>query len=898
MASMNGVLSPPPIIDTVTSSMNLSSKRKREDNVLDSESVAPPQMSLAESQALIIDLIDILKADDPTPSILTRSIPDLPRSSGHDPKRPKAGEASISQTTILYRISSDYYQSVDEVLNDIDAAVNEITDKLELSNAVIQNQCTAISRPPSELSIKMTAFSQRARDIVRRGRASWERCRMSVKNGTSHNYPRIPAHEDYSQPKSSSLVNRLALTVYGNAPMPKQLFSSLQHPTKVNGSNEEVIVPIREVGLPNGIATTRIITMHPPSLTDGKKRPPTMGEIFPTPPNVTPSIPPKPSTIATTKSSTVGWYHPSSITSASKSLSYFNQAISSGQWIDYGKSNSSGRADKIKNRDRTLDLGISKNLSIESEAERLENLFRSAYSSFAPTKDNAAAIAPTGCLERMWWRELGESYFNCLVHNFKDTIEKEATESPSEEEINNDLEKFERTLKELENDAIDPNLDAPPCKTERSILEKEIDEVLKEISELLETLTSYQRIRHSSLSTLNRSTGIYSSPDLNSLGTPSKPNESELATYEILKSQLALMIASLPPYAVAKINSDRLEELSISTKIEVPLNDYKGVMEEDESSLRTTKMAIAVNTSLSSPRASTQSIHRGSTGNINPISHYGNQFNSSQSRGSTAQYYNSVQTPIRTPASGIQRSPSTVPVPYQTQRASSSGLYRPGTYGMSSYSHQATRSIQQPYPSSGQHVSYSPITTTQGNLNSPGQGYPHQRGTQSISQSVISSRFSSQSAYQAQAVSPSNNVEYNRHSNNYQIQRQSSPQKAMYSSQLQANQTTPISSVAQNSQPYTSNSTSQSSLVNGSSSQPSQTSYTQQATALGTLGNTQGFSTFMSDEQQQTLIQRQHASISSQQKVTMDNAKNVVQSSRIESPSKNTNVSNAVPATY
>lgn len=62
MSSMNGVLSPPPIIDSVTSSMNLSSKRKREESVQNSENAAPLEMSPAEAQAFIRDLIDILKA--------------------------------------------------------------------------------------------------------------------------------------------------------------------------------------------------------------------------------------------------------------------------------------------------------------------------------------------------------------------------------------------------------------------------------------------------------------------------------------------------------------------------------------------------------------------------------------------------------------------------------------------------------------------------------------------------------------------------------------------------------------------------------------------------------------------------------------------------------------------
>lgn len=61
MSSMNAVLSPPMILDSVTSSMNLS-KRKRENSVSSSECEAPPEIPLAESQALIKDFIQILEA--------------------------------------------------------------------------------------------------------------------------------------------------------------------------------------------------------------------------------------------------------------------------------------------------------------------------------------------------------------------------------------------------------------------------------------------------------------------------------------------------------------------------------------------------------------------------------------------------------------------------------------------------------------------------------------------------------------------------------------------------------------------------------------------------------------------------------------------------------------------
>lgn len=703
--------------------------------------------------------------DDPTPSILTRSIPDLPRLSGPDSKRQKAEEGTTVEdagcpTSIIGRFSSNAYSTIDEVLGDIDAAVNEIVDKLDLSNSVGQNQCSTTSRAPSELSIKIMAFSKRAHDLVKKGKASWERTHKTNTNSTSHDYIRFNSQDDFSQPSSNTYNNKLVLTLFGNAPTPKQLFSGFQQPTTVNGVEESVAIPIREMALPNGVSTTRIVTTYPSSATESWKRPQTMGEIFPTLPNVTPLLPPRTSFKATTKSSNVGWYYPANFKNSSKSPSYFNQGISSGQWIDYSKTKSSIGAYIMMNRDRAKTFEIEKGISKDSEiadldAESLETLFRSAYSSFAPTKDNAAAIAPTGCLDQIWWHEIGKKKFSHLVQSSDTDIDMDIPE-PNQKDLNEDLLAFEKDIEELEKNNIDPDLSLLQCGTDRAIQEKEINEVLEEISQLLEILASYQQIRNLSSNTTGRSTSIYSTVDQNSLGIPQQPCESEISIYEILKSQLSLMISSLPPYAVAKLNSDRLADLSISTKIEVRLNDFKGVAEEDESYVRH-KVTSSVPTAMSSPRSSSQSIHRSSSANNNSSSHYGNQIASPQSRGPTAQYfspgqtpirstsqfYNSVQTPLRPSPSNIQRPTATVPGPYQAQRTSSTGPFRANSYGTPSYPLQPTRPTQQQFTSSGQHLPYSQTPAGQGYLRAQSQNLHHQHGALSVAQTAISNNYSS-----------------------------------------------------------------------------------------------------------------------------------------------------------
>jgi len=78
MASPNGVLSPPAPSELATSSISLLAKRKRDDAIdvqngaFESKSIATPGMLKEDSQALIRDLIDVLKGYVPTSSLHIR----------------------------------------------------------------------------------------------------------------------------------------------------------------------------------------------------------------------------------------------------------------------------------------------------------------------------------------------------------------------------------------------------------------------------------------------------------------------------------------------------------------------------------------------------------------------------------------------------------------------------------------------------------------------------------------------------------------------------------------------------------------------------------------------------------------------------------------------------------
>jgi hypothetical protein len=765
----------------------------------------------------------------------------------------------------MTRYGANEYTTLEEVLQDIDTAVSSIMDKLQLPNGAARNQFRPVPQHETELIIKVKSFKQRAHELVRREIVAAEKRSLGLNAQTkfaNHTANGSLGSGAFTQINASGDENKIVLTLYGNAPGPKQLFSSLQIPSRVSGEQREILQTIREAGLPNGISTTKIVPIKPTSLTDDKKRVLTLGELFPTPSTVPALLPPKPSKIATTRSSTVGWYQPAAGESLPKTASYFKQSISTGHWLDYSNASSS-QGNKRKQRERALSLGGSKAPQVDHEpaepaTAKLDALFRSAYSSFAPTKDDSAAIAPTGVLDRIWWQQMGVKSFERVVDNFnklEDVIDPQLVANDSVEDAD-EIKKFEELSEEMEKDAIDTSLVPLEAKDEKSAEEKDVEEILEGISELLETLNSYQRIRHMSLNSSSRPAGLLSAPDTTSLGTPTKPSEPEQATYEMLKSQLTLMIASLPPYAVAKLDPDRLADLSISTKMEVHLSDHKGVMEEDEASARAKVAAMsAASNTRAAPAAN---LHRSNS------SLYGNQYAPSRSGPPVAnnQYYGSAQTPVRPPSNPMQRPPNTTPVPYQPQRPAAGAPYRPTNYGTPNYPHQASRPAQQPYAPGQQQYLQTPSNPYMRPL---GQNYQHI--PPSAPQAAMNGRYPGQAAYPQQGPPTPNAMNYTYGQNsNINIARQASPQKPLYSPQPSATQprpsySNPTPANLQERRPFVQNAVaqiSQSPMMNGSASQSPQP-FAHQSTGLT------NYSTFMTAEQQESMVGRQRAQLAAQQ---------------------------------
>ena len=100
----------------------------------------------------------------------------------------------------------------------------------------------------------------------------------------------------------------------------------------------------------------------------------------------------------------------------------------------------------------------------------------------------------------------------------------------------------------------------------------DVSDVLDEVSQLLETVHSYQNIRAAS----NRNTNI---------------SGDEVDTYDLLRSQLSMLVSSLPPFAVAKLDGNKLNDLNISTNIMVQGVDYRGTGQADDYTLQRYRVA-------------------------------------------------------------------------------------------------------------------------------------------------------------------------------------------------------------------------------------------------------------------------------------------------------------------
>ncbi|EXM26536.1 hypothetical protein V3481_013316 [Fusarium oxysporum f. sp. vasinfectum] len=583
-----------------------------------------------DQRDVIKSFVEVLSSYDIGPSILKRPLPESSddEQDEHRAKRQK----STDLTTISEKAAANAYEDLDQVANDLVSALQAALKDIKTKPADDEKQATN-----EELRAQISDFKEKALQLLRREKA----------------YPKTSADPLAVEAKlpPSPQKGELVLSLVAYAPQERRLFSSLPISDEAR---------LRDMPLPQGMSLTHVMPTTPHERTQ------TLGDLFSSPKNLPPLQPPKqPKTQA--KGNVLDFYRPElTDTSKFRNASYFTTKLTAGCYLDYSNATPSSQT-ITKQRERAQSLAGKRPSTTELELHEMESLFRGAFSSFAPCKDDSGAVVPSSVAGRMWWQRSGHRSFQNMIeveyYGGADSDEK----AEKDEAMDIDEKAIQEAIDSWDESVVDPSLEEA-LGTKRADEEKEVDEILEEVSDMIETLSSYQRIRNLNLpNSQNRSSSDPVNGDM--LATPGPtPSEGEQATYEMLKAQLALIIKTLPPYAVAKLNGDQLEDLLISTKVQVQTDKYKGVMEEDEAGvqarLRAQQQAAQANAR--PPPQRTPSVSGVSYGHHTPQTQYATPQRTPSMQ--QQQYYRPGPTPGFTPAPRPMPAQPRPPQPNQYSR--------------------------------------------------------------------------------------------------------------------------------------------------------------------------------------------------------------------------------------
>ncbi|KAJ5918871.1 hypothetical protein N7454_010015 [Penicillium verhagenii] len=526
--------------------------------------------------------------------------------------KPRAKRAKTSgeqdTSSIQTRVESGRYNLLQEFLSDIERASAAVIER----NQNQTNGATTEGAPVTEVVNRIAAFKKHMNSLI----------------GQSFvNQPDVKAEtlDDDEDDQLQSTVSHIgaredkqALTLFGGNPShPKQLFSSLQKSVKVPLQSSEpgaekfveVQEPLREGGLPNGMATTRVVPFNVESTAP---KPRTFGEVF-APRSGLPPVEPR----KRNNRNAVSWIDPFDLVMDIKNFSgeRSNSALvphHSGQWLQYGGISSSpsywSRVEK--HREDAANIGIKyadPALWTGDDSSTLQGV----YSSFAPTFDSDRAVIQADAKNMIWWGKRGaRRFYNWL------SLATPQEDTPDDVDLEAIKNIDDKTIDEMINSAKPKDYSEYLAQNEVSPKEplesRPIDEVLAEVSHLLETLASYQNIRKNTIPSAIEHLESNESPlpEFDDLDTPS---DAERAVYDNLRSKLVSIISTLPPYVVAKVNGDQLGKLNISQKIIIESPDWKGTMEKDDYTLSQERAAAIAAQANAANRASTPSSTRPSS---------------------------------------------------------------------------------------------------------------------------------------------------------------------------------------------------------------------------------------------------------------------------------------------
>jgi hypothetical protein len=514
---------------------------------------------------------------DTEPSFLNYTI-SHDTSSQPSPKKAKVADSTPDRPSIADKLKSSSYPSLQHLRQD----ANHVCERLVSSIRIKAREREGFNagRPTVEelkQIHKLQCLETLVKDIATK-ETSYVDAASQVSGKKDGNSSEV---NDASSGRPVSV-----LTLFGNAPTPKQLFSSMQKPT---GRKEtfppDSGLPVEEMSLPNGITVTKVMPVPAVESATG----PTFEQAFPPPYALAPLQPPKLQRRSSARDQTVTWEFKDPV-QRNKKGGYTVQPLTVGGWLSYGGldgEDSLSVREKRKQRDRALSnsdgatQGQAKELSEEAMKKEEEALFRRAYSTFAPSRDDANVVVPTETKNLVWWYKTGEKRFRDTFAIDPALLDESTAQAPSFEPVPEVKEdEFVQVLEELE--ALDNYQTGPD--PEPDINKSDVDQVLREVSELLETLASHQRIRNVSLPPASTGPRTSSSPApllASNIGKPDEPSDEEISTYNNLRRELAYLLLKLPPYAVAKLDGDQLADLGVKQLITFNQKDIKGVLEED-----------------------------------------------------------------------------------------------------------------------------------------------------------------------------------------------------------------------------------------------------------------------------------------------------------------------------
>ncbi|PYH92751.1 hypothetical protein BO71DRAFT_329316 [Aspergillus ellipticus CBS 707.79] len=580
-------------------------KRKRvsshDDKVAQDASAAAVQsQEKAKLQETLRNLIVLLSKSDTDLHLLTCPLP-------LSPTKPRSKRAKVSgdkdeSSSIEARVVADRYNNLSEFLSDIEKASAAVIERNKAQATV----APADGTPLTETVNRIAAFKKQLNTLVRQAHVNQSNIKTetSEEDGDGEAPAKTPTPTPTPIPTPTLSVEArsegVALTLFGNPANPRQLYSSLQKTVKVpmpsDDPNTDKIVEVQmdlpETGLPNGITATKVQISDSEAASKDPKR--TFGEVF-APRSTLPQLEAPRKARTSTRNTNNGWVDPfETITNYKAFLgdrnNYCLAPLPSGQWLQYGGVTSSPASYSRRQKQQSSQQQEEEQHHDDSALGPDEDasLLQGVYSSFAPSFDSSGAVVQLDSKDLVWWSKRGARRLNTLLSI---PLQEEDPEESIKVQPGNIGELDESTLEEMVK-TFNPEDFADNIKTDKSPEEKEdeeareLDEVLRDVSELLETLSSYQRIRSLEPATSGAQSTDPKETTTSDVGGPDAPSEAERSVYETLRSSLATLVSTLPPYAVAKLDGDQLADLNISQKILLENPDYAGTMEKDEYALQ------------------------------------------------------------------------------------------------------------------------------------------------------------------------------------------------------------------------------------------------------------------------------------------------------------------------